>query len=105
MPSIPLPVRLREEILAELTFTFSVIPVLPQVGLAEGTLLESLTGGISMVLGRAVLVVPFAISIVAVEIWREEPAEQRTRRTAGGVLATLSVVGILALGAPDAPVR
>jgi DNA segregation ATPase FtsK/SpoIIIE, S-DNA-T family len=101
---IPLPERLRAEIIATLVFTLAVITALPQVGLAEGTLLELLTSGIAALIGRAVILVPFAISIIAVEIWRAEPAEQRIRRTAGGVLAALSVVGTLALGSSGVPV-
>jgi DNA segregation ATPase FtsK/SpoIIIE, S-DNA-T family len=101
---IPLPERLRAEIIATLVFTLAVITALPQVGLAEGTLLELLTSGIAALIGRAVILVPFAISIVAVEIWRAEPAEQRIRRTAGGILAALSIVGTLALGSSGVPV-
>jgi DNA segregation ATPase FtsK/SpoIIIE, S-DNA-T family len=101
---IPLPERLRAEIIATLVFTLAVITALPQIGLAEDTLLELLTSGIASMIGRAVILVPFAISIIAVEIWRAEPAEQRIRRTAGGVLAGLSVVGTLALGSSDVPV-
>lgn len=104
IPEIRLPARLREEIIATLVFTVAVITALPQVGLAEGALLEAITGGIASLIGRAVLIVPFAIAIIAVEIWREEPVEQRTRRTAGGALATLSIVGMLSLGAPHVPV-
>ncbi len=104
-PRIKLPPRLREEITAVLVFTVAVITALPQVGLADDTLLSVLTDGIAALIGRAVLLVPFAISIVAVEIWRAEEAEQRVRRTLGGVLATLAIIGLLTLAQPQAPVQ
>lgn len=105
MPRIKLPPRLRQEITAVLVFTVAVLTALPQVGLAEDTLLSVLASGIAALVGRAVLVVPFAISIVAVEIWRAEDAEQRIRRSLGGVLATLAVVGLLTLAQPHAAVQ
>jgi DNA segregation ATPase FtsK/SpoIIIE, S-DNA-T family len=105
IPSISLPARLREEIFATLVFTLAVITALPQLGLAEGTLLSVLTSAIAALVGLGVMLVPFGISIIAVEIWRSEPVEQRIRRTFGGVLAALAIVGMLALGAPDAAVE
>ncbi len=105
LPRVQLPPRLREEITAVLVFATAVITALPQVGLAEDTLLSVVTTGLAALIGKAVLLVPFAISIVAVEIWRAEDAEQRIRRTLGGILATLAVVGLLSLAQPHAPVQ
>lgn len=105
IPRIEVPTRLREEITAILVFTLAVITALPLVGLAESTALESLTNLLQQLLGLGVVLVPLAISIIAVEIWRAEPAEQRVRRSLGGVLATLAVVGMLRLGAPSAAVE
>lgn len=104
IPGVSISTRLREEITALLVFTLAVILALPLVGLAEGTVLEWMTNGLAALFGRAALLIPVGISIVAVEIWRAEPAEQRWRRTAGGVLAVLSVMGILALGTQGDPV-
>lgn len=104
-PRIKLPPRLREEITAVLVFTVAVITALPQVGLAEDTLLSAVTSGIAALIGRAVLLVPFAISIIAVEIWRAEEAEQRIRRTLGGILATFAIIGLLTLAQPQSPVQ
>lgn len=102
---IQIPARLREEITAVLIFTMAVITALPQMGLAEDTFLSVLIDGIEALIGRAVFLVPLAISIFAVEVWRSEEAEQRVRRTLGGALATLAVVGLLSLALPTEPVR
>ncbi|HEX2280256.1 MAG TPA: DNA translocase FtsK 4TM domain-containing protein, partial [Thermomicrobiales bacterium] len=99
-----MPERLREEITAILVFTLAVIIALPQVGLAESTLLERIIDSLGSIFGLGIVLLPIAISIVAVEIWRSEPAEQRLRRTLGGMLATLSVVGMLALGSESSSV-
>lgn len=105
VPGLSISSRLREEITALLVFTLAVIMALPLVGLAEGTLLAWMTNGILALFGRAALLIPVGLSIIAVEIWRAEPAEQRWRRTTGGILAVMSVMGILALGTLGEPVE
>jgi S-DNA-T family DNA segregation ATPase FtsK/SpoIIIE len=87
--------RLRDELIAFAIFTVAVIMTLPILGLAGDSVLNLLGEGIRSLTGLAAIAVPFGLSIIAVEIWREGDAGQRTRRFTGGVLALVAAVGLL----------
>ncbi len=92
--------RLREEILALMLITIAVIIALPMIGLADGTALYYSTSGLRNLFGLAAFAAPFAISIIAVEVWIAGEAQQRARRTVGGVLFVVTAIGLLTLSYP-----
>lgn len=104
-PCIEVAPRLRDEILAFVVFTIAVLTALPIVGLAGGSVLSLAGEGFALLLGRASIVVPFGLAIIAVELWRAGEAAQRTRRIAGGAIALISIVGLLGLPNIDGSVQ
>ena len=105
MRGIDISPRLRDELVAFATFMLALITALPLVGLAGDSALSLVGDGLHGLLGLAALSVPFALSIVAVEVWRAGEAGQRARRTAGGLVSIAAVVGLLALARLDGSVR
>jgi S-DNA-T family DNA segregation ATPase FtsK/SpoIIIE len=98
---IELSPRLREELIAFAVFTLAVVTALPLVGLSGDSALSLLGEALYGLLGLAAGVVPIALSIVAVEVWRAGEAGQRARRTVGGFVSVAAVVGFLALAHLD----
>ncbi|HYI16654.1 MAG TPA: DNA translocase FtsK 4TM domain-containing protein, partial [Thermomicrobiales bacterium] len=99
--SIDIPPRLREELIAFAIFTAAVIAALPLVGMAGGSALDYVGSAIHSLFGRAGMIVPLGLSVIAVEIWRAGDAGQRVRRIVGGVVTVASVVGLITLGQSD----
>lgn len=97
--------RLRSELIAFAVFSLAIITALPIVGLAGSSALSVLGDGLALLLGQAAIVVPFGLSIVAVETWREGEAGHRVRRFVGGTVSLASVVGFLSLADLDARAR
>lgn len=95
--------RLREEILAILLFTLAVVLALPLVGMSDGTALEFLTTALLETFGLGAFLLPFAVAIIAVEVWRQDEVPHRYRRLVGGAAAGLAAVGLLALAGEDGP--
>jgi S-DNA-T family DNA segregation ATPase FtsK/SpoIIIE len=100
LPHVAIPPRLRDELIAFLLFTAAVISALPLIGLAGASALALLGDAYAALLGDAAIVAPFALAIVAVEVWRSGDAGHRSRRTLGGVVTLTSIVGFLALSQP-----
>jgi len=101
LAGIDIPPRLREELLAFAIFTSAVIAALPLVGLATGSALDYVGDAIRALFGRAGMVVPLGLSVIAVEVWRAGEAGQRVRRIVGGVVTVASIVGLITLGRTD----
>jgi DNA segregation ATPase FtsK/SpoIIIE, S-DNA-T family len=104
LAQIELPARLREELTAFAIFTLAVITALPLVGLAGESVL-SWTGTVfTNMLGKAAILVPVGLSVIAVEVWREGDAGQRVRRFVGAFVTITAMVGLLSLADQRAPV-
>ena len=97
--------RLRDELVAFAVFSLAIITALPIVGLAGDSVLELLGDGLALLLGKAAVAVPFGLSIIAMETWREGDAGHRVRRFVGGAVSLASIVGFLSLAGLDERAR
>jgi DNA segregation ATPase FtsK/SpoIIIE, S-DNA-T family len=101
---IELSPRLRNELSAFAIFTAAVITALPLVGLAGDSALAWAGKLFGNMLGKAAILVPVGLSVVAVELWREGDAGHRVRRFVGGFVAISAMVGLLYLADQRAPI-
>ncbi|HUG14416.1 MAG TPA: DNA translocase FtsK 4TM domain-containing protein [Thermomicrobiales bacterium] len=105
LKQITLPERLRDELIAFAVFTLAVITALPLIGLAGDSVLAWTGKLFASMLGRAAILVPLGLSVIAVEVWREGDAGQRVRRFVGALVTITALVGLLALADQRAPVQ
>lgn len=105
LAQIELSSRLRDELIAFGVFTVAVITALPLVGLAGDSALAWAGTVFSNMLGKAAILVPVGLSVIAVEVWRAGDAGQRVRRFVGGFVTISAMVGLLYLADQRAPVE